>query len=144
VIQTWSAFRLTALEGRSGAEALGLSVAAVFMNKSRVQKMLREEVARLDGGWGMTGACPDADALRRPPPQVRHPIGDRAQRIRVARDPIVTVVTEQPAHLPGGLRELRAFIPRCARRVRCSDLVRRYDSPSYLASPRSASRCTMA
>jgi len=98
VIQTWSAFRLTALEGRSGAEAaaaLGLSVAAVFMNKSRVQKMLREEVARLDGGGGMMAACPDADALRRPPPQVRHPIGDRAQRIRVARDPIVTIVTER-------------------------------------------------
>jgi RNA polymerase sigma-70 factor (ECF subfamily) len=53
--RTWSAFRLTALEGRSGAEASsasGLSVAAVFMAKSRVQKMLREEVARLDGGGG--------------------------------------------------------------------------------------------
>jgi RNA polymerase sigma-70 factor (ECF subfamily) len=50
---TWSAFRLTALEGRSGAEAaavLGLPVPAVFVAKSRVQKMLREEVARLDGG----------------------------------------------------------------------------------------------
>jgi RNA polymerase sigma-70 factor (ECF subfamily) len=52
---TWSAFRLTALEGRSGAEtaaALGLRVTTVFMAKSRVQKMLREEVAALDGGGG--------------------------------------------------------------------------------------------
>ena len=32
------------------AEALGLRVTAVFMAKSRVQKMLREEVARMDGG----------------------------------------------------------------------------------------------
>jgi RNA polymerase sigma-70 factor (ECF subfamily) len=51
--RTWSAFRMTALEGRSGAEAaaeLGLRVAAVFMAKSRVQQMLREEVAAMDGG----------------------------------------------------------------------------------------------
>jgi RNA polymerase sigma-70 factor (ECF subfamily) len=48
---SWAAFRLTALEGRSGAEAaaaLGLRVGTVFMAKSRVQQMLREEVARLE------------------------------------------------------------------------------------------------
>jgi RNA polymerase sigma-70 factor (ECF subfamily) len=48
---TWEAFRLTALEGHSGAEAaarLGLKVATVYKAKSKVQQMLREEVARLD------------------------------------------------------------------------------------------------
>jgi RNA polymerase sigma-70 factor (ECF subfamily) len=50
--QTWQAFRLTALEGLSGAEAAGripMQVAQVFVAKRRVQKMLREEVARLEG-----------------------------------------------------------------------------------------------
>jgi RNA polymerase sigma-70 factor (ECF subfamily) len=48
---TWEAFRLTALEGLSGADAaaqLGLKVAVVFKAKSKVQKMLQEEVARLE------------------------------------------------------------------------------------------------
>jgi RNA polymerase sigma factor (sigma-70 family) len=47
---TWEAFHLTALEGRSGAEAaarLGLKVATVYKAKSKVQQMLHEEVARL-------------------------------------------------------------------------------------------------
>lgn len=51
--RTWDAFRLTALEGLSGAEAadrMGMSIAAVFKAKSKVQKMLREEVQRLEGG----------------------------------------------------------------------------------------------
>jgi RNA polymerase sigma-70 factor (ECF subfamily) len=46
---TWEAFRLTALEGLSGAEAaaqLGLKVATVFKAKSKVQKMLQEEISR--------------------------------------------------------------------------------------------------
>jgi RNA polymerase sigma factor (sigma-70 family) len=50
---TWEAFRLTALEGRSGAAAaaeLKIKVAAVFQARSRVQQMLQEEVRRLDGG----------------------------------------------------------------------------------------------
>jgi RNA polymerase sigma-70 factor (ECF subfamily) len=50
--QTWEAFRLTALEGLSGAEAaerIPMQVAQVFVAKRRVQKMLREEVARLEG-----------------------------------------------------------------------------------------------
>ena len=50
---TWDAFRLTALEGLSGAEAgkqLGMKVATVFVAKSKVQRMLQEEMQRLEGG----------------------------------------------------------------------------------------------
>jgi RNA polymerase sigma-70 factor (ECF subfamily) len=50
--RTWEAFRLLALEHRSGAEAagqLGMTVGAVFVARSKVQKMLREEVERLSG-----------------------------------------------------------------------------------------------
>jgi RNA polymerase sigma-70 factor (ECF subfamily) len=50
--QTWQAFALTALEGLSGAEAAGripMQVLQVFVAKRRVQKMLQEEVARLEG-----------------------------------------------------------------------------------------------
>jgi RNA polymerase sigma factor (sigma-70 family) len=49
---TWDAFRLVAFEGRSGAEAaqlLRIPVASVFVAKHRVQKMLKEEVAQLEG-----------------------------------------------------------------------------------------------
>jgi RNA polymerase sigma-70 factor (ECF subfamily) len=49
---TWEAFHLLAVEGLSGAEAahrLGRTVAAVFKARTRVQGMLREEVARLEG-----------------------------------------------------------------------------------------------
>jgi RNA polymerase sigma-70 factor (ECF subfamily) len=49
---TWEAFRLTALEGKSGAEAaalLGMQVATVFVARSKVQKMLQEEVRKLEG-----------------------------------------------------------------------------------------------
>jgi RNA polymerase sigma-70 factor (ECF subfamily) len=49
--QTWEAFRLTALERLSGAEAasrLGVAVTAVFKAKSRVQKMLQEELHQLE------------------------------------------------------------------------------------------------
>jgi RNA polymerase sigma factor (sigma-70 family) len=48
---TWRAFELTAVEGSSGAAAagqLGVTVVTVFKAKSKVQKMLREEVARLE------------------------------------------------------------------------------------------------
>ena len=50
---TWDAFRLVALEGFSGAEAaarLGMKVAAVFVAKGRVQKLLREEIDLLERG----------------------------------------------------------------------------------------------
>jgi RNA polymerase sigma-70 factor (ECF subfamily) len=49
---TWDAFRLTALERLSGAavaEQLRLKVTTVFKAKSKVLKMLHEELARLDG-----------------------------------------------------------------------------------------------
>jgi RNA polymerase sigma-70 factor (ECF subfamily) len=47
---TWEAFRLTGLDGLSGAETanrLGLEVATVFKAKSKVQKMLRDEIQKL-------------------------------------------------------------------------------------------------
>jgi RNA polymerase sigma-70 factor (ECF subfamily) len=50
---TWEAFRLTALEGVPGAaaaERLGVGVYAVFQAKSRVRRMLRDEVAALEAG----------------------------------------------------------------------------------------------
>jgi RNA polymerase sigma-70 factor (ECF subfamily) len=49
---TWEAFRLTAQEGLSGAEAaarLNMAVTAVFKARSRVQQMLRERVDAADG-----------------------------------------------------------------------------------------------
>jgi RNA polymerase sigma-70 factor (ECF subfamily) len=49
--RTWEAFRLTALEGLAGAavaERLTMKVATVFVAKSEVQKMLAEEIRRLD------------------------------------------------------------------------------------------------
>jgi RNA polymerase sigma factor (sigma-70 family) len=49
---TWEAFRLTALDGLSGADAsrrLLIPVAHVFMAKHRVRKMLEAEVRRMDG-----------------------------------------------------------------------------------------------
>jgi RNA polymerase sigma-70 factor (ECF subfamily) len=49
---TWEAFRLTALDGLSGAEAaarLGMAVASVFKAKSNVQHMLQEAIAQLEG-----------------------------------------------------------------------------------------------
>jgi RNA polymerase sigma-70 factor (ECF subfamily) len=55
-VRTWDVFRLVALEGRSGAEVaqqLDMRIAAVYVVKGRVQKMIREEVARLE--------CPDVE-----------------------------------------------------------------------------------
>jgi RNA polymerase sigma-70 factor (ECF subfamily) len=49
--QTWQAFALTALEGLSGAEAaerIPMQVAQVFVAKRRVQKLLQQEVTRLE------------------------------------------------------------------------------------------------
>jgi RNA polymerase sigma-70 factor (ECF subfamily) len=48
---TWDAFRLTALEGLSGAEAaaqLDVKVATIFVYRGRVQRMLQEELALLE------------------------------------------------------------------------------------------------
>jgi RNA polymerase sigma-70 factor (ECF subfamily) len=50
--QTWEAYRLTAPEGVSGAEAaerINMQVTQVYLAKRRVQKLLQEEVARLNG-----------------------------------------------------------------------------------------------
>jgi RNA polymerase sigma-70 factor (ECF subfamily) len=50
---TWEAFRLTAFEGLSGAEAaarLGMAVTSVYKAKSNVQKLLQAEVRYLEGG----------------------------------------------------------------------------------------------
>lgn len=50
---TWRAFTLTAVEGKSGAEAaaeLGMQVGAVWVARSKVQRFLRDEVRRLEGG----------------------------------------------------------------------------------------------
>jgi RNA polymerase sigma-70 factor (ECF subfamily) len=49
---TWEAFWLMTFEQLSGAEAgarLGMQPSAVFMARSRVQAMIREEVRRLEG-----------------------------------------------------------------------------------------------
>jgi RNA polymerase sigma-70 factor (ECF subfamily) len=48
---TWEAFRLSAIEGRSGAavaEQLQMKVATVFKAKSKVQKMLQDEIKKLE------------------------------------------------------------------------------------------------
>jgi RNA polymerase sigma-70 factor (ECF subfamily) len=48
---TWEAFVLTAVEGLSGAEAagrLGIEVGTVYVARGKVQKMLQEEVRRLE------------------------------------------------------------------------------------------------
>jgi RNA polymerase sigma-70 factor (ECF subfamily) len=48
---TWQAFRLTAVEGLSGAavaERLGMKVATVFKARSKVQQMLHDEIRQLD------------------------------------------------------------------------------------------------
>jgi RNA polymerase sigma factor (sigma-70 family) len=49
----WQAFRLTALEGLSGAEAatrLGMPVATVFTAKSKIHRLVQQEVQRLNAG----------------------------------------------------------------------------------------------
>jgi RNA polymerase sigma factor (sigma-70 family) len=49
--RTWEAFRLTAIELLPGAEAagrLGMKVTAVFQARSKVQKMLRDEIRELE------------------------------------------------------------------------------------------------
>lgn len=51
----WEAFRLTAVEGMPGKEAaekLGMLVATVYTAKSKVQKLVRQEIGRLDGPVG--------------------------------------------------------------------------------------------
>jgi DNA-directed RNA polymerase specialized sigma24 family protein len=50
--RTWEAFRLTALDGRPARKAaaeLSMPVATVFEYKSRVTRMIQQEVQRLQG-----------------------------------------------------------------------------------------------
>ena len=50
--RTWDAFRLTALEGCSGAAAaaqLEMKVARVYVAKSEVKEMIRQEIRKLEG-----------------------------------------------------------------------------------------------
>jgi RNA polymerase sigma-70 factor (ECF subfamily) len=50
--RTWEAFRLLALEDLSGAAVagqLGMTIGAVFMARSNVQKLIKEEVRRCQG-----------------------------------------------------------------------------------------------
>jgi RNA polymerase sigma factor (sigma-70 family) len=52
---TWEAFRMLALEGASGAqtaERLGMKVGTVFVARSKVQRMLQQEIKHLDCGDG--------------------------------------------------------------------------------------------
>ena len=49
---TWEAFRLLTFEGQSGAEVaprVGMQVTMVYVAKSKVQKLLREEIDALEG-----------------------------------------------------------------------------------------------
>jgi RNA polymerase sigma factor (sigma-70 family) len=49
---TWEAFRLLTFEGLSGPEVaprVGMQVTMVYVAKGKVQKMLREEIDRLEG-----------------------------------------------------------------------------------------------
>ena len=51
-LRTWDAFRLTALEGCSGAAAaaqLEMKVARVYVAKSEVKKMIQDEIRKLEG-----------------------------------------------------------------------------------------------
>jgi len=52
---TWEAFVLTAVEGKSGAEVaeqLNMKVGTVWVARSKVKKMLQDEVRRLEGQEG--------------------------------------------------------------------------------------------
>lgn len=64
--RTWEAFSLLSQERRPGnevAERLGMTVAAVYMAKSRVLKMLREEVRRLSRLMSEPGGGPTSSGL---------------------------------------------------------------------------------
>lgn len=51
-VSTWEAFRMTALDGVAPAEAadkLGVRVSQVYLSKHRVQRLLQDEIRRLEG-----------------------------------------------------------------------------------------------
>jgi RNA polymerase sigma-70 factor (ECF subfamily) len=68
---TWQAFLLTAVEGKSGAEVaqqLHMKVGTVWVARSKVQKMLQEEVQRLeeaDAGASELPAAPPTELTLR-------------------------------------------------------------------------------
>ena len=52
--RTWEAFRLTALEGLSGADAaarVAMEIPNVFRARSQVQKLLKEEIRAIEEAW---------------------------------------------------------------------------------------------
>lgn len=56
---TWRAFEMLALERRSGAEAaaeLGMEVNTAYVARKKVQRMVREEIKRLESGDGTGNA----------------------------------------------------------------------------------------
>ncbi|OWK47069.1 RNA polymerase sigma factor [Fimbriiglobus ruber] len=56
--RTWEAFHLLAVEHWSGAAAaqhLGMKTATVFVARSKVQRMLRDEIARIEGAGSDAG-----------------------------------------------------------------------------------------
>ena len=64
--RTWDAFRLTALEGCSGATAaarLEMNITRVYTAKSEVKRMIREEIRKLVED--RMKHCPDRDLLER-------------------------------------------------------------------------------
>ena len=77
---TWEAYRLTAIEGLSGAEAaarLGMKVAAVFVSRSHVMKHLRERGPRL---WKTARRTPGSRCRVQPRVQpVRQPAERRIE-----------------------------------------------------------------
>ena len=51
--QKWAAFHLTVLQGKSGAEAaqeLGMKIATVYTAKGKVQKLVQDEIRKLEQG----------------------------------------------------------------------------------------------
>jgi RNA polymerase sigma factor (sigma-70 family) len=58
---TWEAFRLLALEGLGGAEValrLGMQLNTAYVAKKKVQRMIRETIARIDAEAGRTAEAP--------------------------------------------------------------------------------------
>ena len=51
--KTWQAFDMTARQGKKGkdvADSLGMAVATVYVARSKVTKLIQQEIRRLDGG----------------------------------------------------------------------------------------------
>jgi RNA polymerase sigma-70 factor (ECF subfamily) len=70
---TWEAFRLAAIDGLSGADVadrLGIKVGTVFKARSKVQRMLREELLRLDPPSQAAPSAPESGEGGDPGPPV--------------------------------------------------------------------------